>query len=560
MDHLACLTLPALPLQLLLRRNRDWCAHPAVVIDRDKPQGLILWVNAHAYRLRILPGMRYAQGLALCRELRAGIVGAAEIVQAVTELAARLRFYTADVEAAEVATRDVGGFWLGASGLSLLHPSLERWARLIHDDLTREGWLCSVVVGFSRFGTYALARATPCATPRATPRAGGGRDSSGWHPGVLVLESAQQEAALARGIPLDRLGFEPQLRDALLQLGISTLGGFLNLPVDGVLERFGPQAHRLQQLARGEMWAPLQPQPAEEPIEAKAHLDHPEADLERLMRVIEELLRQLVAELGRRRQLVAMLALRLGLEDAPRGAGRAAERPAGPAAPGTATSTIEHHLHPARPTRDLRQMLELIRLRLEALQLNGGLGSGVARIELQLAGAAPDRDQLELFPQSPQRDRAAAGRAFARLRAMFGDGAIARAQLTDGHLPEARFGWEVWEGGSGDPVRTGQSGAPVSALPDAKPRVVLNRPLIRRLLQRPLALSRQQRNEPDGWMILGLEGGPVQEAIGPFVVTGGWWVREIHREYHYVRTEKTGWLWVYFDRRRRRWFAQGAVT
>ena len=33
----------------------------------------------------------------------------------------------------------------------------------------------------------------------------------------------------------------------------------------------------------------------------------------------------------------------------------------------------------------------------------------------------------------------------------------------------------------------------------------------------------------------------------------------LEREYHYVRTEREGWLWVYFDRRRRRWFLQGSV-
>ena len=46
---------------------------------------------------------------------------------------------------------------------------------------------------------------------------------------------------------------------------------------------------------------------------------------------------------------------------------------------------------------------------------------------------------------------------------------------------------------------------------------------------------------------------------GPYSVAGGWWVREVHREYHYVRTRHGGWLWVYFDRRRRTWFLHGVV-
>ena len=53
--------------------------------------------------------------------------------------------------------------------------------------------------------------------------------------------------------------------------------------------------------------------------------------------------------------------------------------------------------------------------------------------------------------------------------------------------------------------------------------------------------------------------GPVEEVIGPHVVSGGWWIREISRDYYYVRTRSGRWLWIYNDRRRRRWFLQGEV-
>ena len=35
LPHLACLDVPALPLQLLLRQHPDWAAHPTAVVDRD---------------------------------------------------------------------------------------------------------------------------------------------------------------------------------------------------------------------------------------------------------------------------------------------------------------------------------------------------------------------------------------------------------------------------------------------------------------------------------------------------------------------------------------------
>jgi protein ImuB len=51
----------------------------------------------------------------------------------------------------------------------------------------------------------------------------------------------------------------------------------------------------------------------------------------------------------------------------------------------------------------------------------------------------------------------------------------------------------------------------------------------------------------------------VVKMTGPYVVSGGWWVRAVHREYHYARTERGDLMWVYYDRRRRRWFLQGGV-
>ena len=52
---------------------------------------------------------------------------------------------------------------------------------------------------------------------------------------------------------------------------------------------------------------------------------------------------------------------------------------------------------------------------------------------------------------------------------------------------------------------------------------------------------------------------PVFRADGPYVVSGGWWQGEMHREYYFAETKSGRILWVFFDRRRRRWFLQGEV-
>ncbi|MFB3820091.1 MAG: DNA polymerase Y family protein, partial [Candidatus Methylomirabilales bacterium] len=71
MDRLACIDLPAFPLQLLLQDHPEWRGLPAAVVAEDKPQAALLWVNEHARRAGILPGQRYAAALSLALDLRA---------------------------------------------------------------------------------------------------------------------------------------------------------------------------------------------------------------------------------------------------------------------------------------------------------------------------------------------------------------------------------------------------------------------------------------------------------------------------------------------------------
>ena len=83
--------------------------------------------------------------------------------------------------------------------------------------------------------------------------------------------------------------------------------------------------------------------------------------------------------------------------------------------------------------------------------------------------------------------------------------------------------------------------------------------LVRRIYSRPRPLPSRPRHEPDGWMLRGLKQGPVVRVLGPYIVSGGWWQRTVHREYHFAETQKGELLWVYYDRARRRWFLQGRV-
>jgi len=528
-----------------VRRRPEWRVLPTVVVDEDKPQGKVLWANAAAIAAGVLPGYRYALALSLIAGLRACEVSGIEIQAATQEIKALLWRFSPAVELGEEA----GVFWLDASGLGRLFASLETWANGLRQQLLALGFSAHVVVGFSRFGTYAAARA--------------GREQS------VFASEAEERDSVAR-VPLACLDIEPEFRDVLAKLGVHTIEALLRLPVTGLLTRFGKTAERLHALAAG-AFAPLEPVSWSVPLSEKALLDDAESDTTRLLFVIKRLLDALLTKLVCRGEALASLTLSFKL-DRKRG-------------------QLElEALRPALPTLDVVQWMDLVRLRMETLSLEGG----IVEVELDGQGLPTSAEQLSAFAEQPLRDLAAAKRAIARLRAEFGEGAVVRAVLCAGHLPEARFAWQPVEDvqlptaqtlavppppmllpALACPARTLFSGEPCPAHPmfmgepdtahplsagESAVESLGRRPLIRRIYSRPELLSapgRQLRN--DGWLIRGAQHGPVTHTSEPCVVVGGWWLREVQREYQFILTRRGELLWVYQDKRRRRWLLHAEV-
>jgi protein ImuB len=494
-ERLACVDVPALPLQMTLQAHPDWRPHPVAVVAEDRPQSPILWVNDRARKAGVRPGLCYAPALALAPELRAAPLSPARVAAAVDALAVRLRVLA---PAVEPSSDEPGVFWADVAGLDRLYASWEGWAEAVRADLAGAGFTAVVVVGFTRFGTYAVAQV--------------GR-------GVRTFADPRDERDEAGRVPLARLGtVPPQALDALHQLGVQTVRALLRLPAAGLLERFGPELHRLHRLAAGDLWLPLQPQTPPEPVRRSVLLDDPERQTSGLLFLVKRLLHPMLAALASRGQALSALEVRLRPEGQP--------------------WRVEP-VRPASPTLDAVQVLDLVRLRLEAI----GLPAGVIEIELEAAGQPATPEQIHLFTEHQQRDLAAGNRALARLRAEFGDDAVVRAVPRAGHLPEARFGWERME-----------------RLQVARPHPVEEPVLVRRVYARPQALPPAPRpSHDDGWLISGVGRGAVADQAGPYVLSGGWWVREVRRDYYYVETRRGEVLWVYYDRRRRGWFLHGRV-
>ncbi|NIS76871.1 MAG: DNA polymerase Y family protein, partial [Deltaproteobacteria bacterium] len=220
-------------------------------------------------------------------------------------------------------------------------------------EIRDQGFYTRVVVGFTRFGTYALAKTME---------------------GTVVFKDPSEECAAAKKVSLDSLDLEPDLRDTLFKLKIKTVGDFLSLPAGGLHERFGPRTHRLYQMASGDLWSPLRPFVPEEPVREKLLLDDPEEDSTRLLFLIRQLLHPMLVTLVTRGQALAELTLCFLMD---RG------------------GWCQEQIRPAAPTLDSVQLLDLVRLRLESVELS----SGVMEVELTAVGGTATREQLRLFAE-----------------------------------------------------------------------------------------------------------------------------------------------------------------
>ncbi|HET9626821.1 MAG TPA: DNA polymerase Y family protein [Kofleriaceae bacterium] len=506
--RIACLDLPAFPLQLVWNAEPTWRDAPVVVIDHDRPQGQVLHACERARAAGVLVGQRYAYALSLCRDLRARVVAAPQITAAIEDLRALLHQFSPRVEPGEPGT-----FWLDGDGLARVFREAGdhagqaggAWGKVIALAIAQRGFHGAVVVGFSRFATYAIARAT---------RRGG----------VTVLRSADHERTMADQVPLTRLDLDPTLRAQLAQLGVTAVGALVRLPGSGVLERFGREAFRLHQLAAGEAWDPIAAQPPPAIPDERVVLDDDETDVERIMFALKPPIDRVLERLAGQHRALTALHVELALKHA---VGHVELR----------ADTIR----PAAPTLDGRALLRLVHLRLTGAPPSAPINA----LRVWADDAPATREQLALFAHKPRRDLRAADEAVARLRAELGDAAVVHAVLRDGHLPEAQFAWQ-----------------PVHQVVAAQPTPRRVRPLVRRILAQPRRLPIDGRGPRDEeWLHVRLARGALRRVRGPYVVSGGWWAQdEVARAYHLVDLPHGERLWVFFDRKRKRWRWQGAVS
>ena len=391
-----CISIDSLPLQILLNDNPSWVGTPVAVTREEKPQSPILALNREARDSGLAVGMKYASALSIVPDVRARAVPEDRIAGARAHVVQSLIAFTPDIE---LCPWDADALWVSVEGLRSLYASDAHWSQKVRGALKAEGYTAIVVIGFTRFGTYATART---------------RSRS------MVFASREQEQELMGRSPVDVLPLPQRVKNTLRKLEIRTVRHFVSLPEGESIRRFGKEAGILRRAILSDDPLPIQPVAVSEKVPSGRHLDTPLVDLGMLMPHIDELLAIEAERAEAKRSVIAGLTFILRAED------------------GEVTTDL---IRPAVPTLDAALLGRLIALRLSARQFS----SGVEDIEIRSARTHPSRTQEELFP-APGRDPQAGARAIAAIRARFGDDSVTYAQLSDSWLPERSFQWVPLKG------------------------------------------------------------------------------------------------------------------
>ncbi|RAL23717.1 DNA repair nucleotidyltransferase [Lujinxingia litoralis] len=315
-----------------------------------------------------------------------------------------------------------------------------------------------------------------------------------------AFDTPEAERRAAGQARLTALDLPRADRELLTHLGLHTLDDLLALPAQGLHRRLSPALVELYRQARGDRELPIEPFTLKAPAQVDHHLDYAERNTHRLLFLLKGHLHPLLRSLEETHDKLVALNLHFELDHHP---------------------ALSERIEPAEPTLDALTISDLIWLRLESLELP----AGVTHLTLVAHGERTCTEQLRLDlggAARSTRDIEAANRALARLRAHFGTEVVQRVRLRQAHLPEGRFVLE-----------------PLPRIPLPSPPSAPHPQAVRRFYPSPQRL----RSLPG-----------VSTRQGPHTICGGWWVREIHRDYHLMVTEDERLIWTFYDHRRHRWY------
>jgi protein ImuB len=340
-----------------------------------------------------------------------------------------------------------------------------------------------------------------------------------------------------RLLPVAALRLPVDVLDVLARLGVLTVGQLRQLPRAGLAERFGALIGlRLDQIfgAAAEVVVPHRPPPR---FEASCRLDFPTDRRDLLDGLVAELVERITADARARRRGIVRLAGRL--DCGPEGA-------------------VTFAVGLFRPEDAPRRLLELVRLRLERLDLPGP----VERIDLRAEHTAPpEHRQGELFADHEASTEEQIAALLERLTSRFGPQAVVRPELLPDPLPERAFRY-VPLVGCGSPAprpalrkRRAADVSPACEVSDGvsfRPLWLLTPP------PRVLVTPAGSDGPPTSFRWEGRTHA-VARAWGPERIETGWWRRGlVRRDYYRVETATGHRFWLFRDLTAGTWHLHGS--
>ena len=481
--HIACICIPNFPLQLSKRDLPTDFKMPVALIDRNDSRSIVMAVDRPASKRGIHSGMSYATAIAVCPELHAVCPHAGQINQVNQRI---LRYLNTFTPAVEPVPEMPGGYFLDVRGMHRLEPDLHAWGCRIQATLYEHEQLrSSIVFGFTRFGVRAAATSA---------------DS------VIVFESASSELQATMSIPLAKLNLSAQPLGNLEKLGIHTVGDLRKLPEWEIRSRFTEELFDLVRKAKSNDAAVHGTHPPR-PYCVKTDLEYVESDVDQIVEIIQKICRPVLDKMKKCAEGVSEFDIRLTKD---------------------LGGTSRERLKTAEPTLDEPTLLDLLRLRLHALNLD----DGITALSIHIIPAPLPSSQLSLYQDlaKSENDLLAANRALARLRAEFGPDRVLQAHCLASHLPEESYEWRLF-----DRIRKPSPTQQQTAC------------LIRRILDRPNRISTPSRAR-------------LLRVFGPYTTTGFWWRdSKVHQSDYFVETQDGCTQWIVYDSVRRQWYERGFV-
>ena len=340
-----------------------------------------------------------------------------------------------------------------------------------------------------------------------------------------VLIEADVADALAP-LPPAALRIDPAIADGLRTVGVDTVAQLVALPRDVLPARFGRALLTRLDQATGRSAEPLVLLPPPSPVEAGMAFDGVVTSLDGMWAVLRLLVERVVAELGRRGCGGRHLRVTFQCEG---------EEP------------VVRDVRLYRPSRDARQLLELLRCATEDAKARDGFTA------IELAVPVVERlaeGQLRLIGRDPHDADVEVSRLVERLRVRLSDGAVRQARLVASHLPERACAI--------DPVMT------ATASVTADDGVIQAASLPLRLLPTPVevrAVVEPSDDADDARPAQFTHDGTVHRlshAAGPHRVAGVWWTGHAKtRDYFDCVATGGRRFWVFRVVHTRRWFLHG---